>query len=139
GALRGAERAGPADQRVRCHGKHEHARGRSRGIDSLDPRRHLHRSARGVGKAAPLLRSGRQGGEQEKRSDGNQHNAPHGGRPGGGYLPTMTSDALMIADASLPTLSWRSSTASLVIDAVTTLPPMSIRTCAVVCPFLTSV
>jgi Phosphate-selective porin O and P len=46
---------------------------------------------------------------------------------------TMTSDALITAEASWPAFSLSSSTASLVIDEVTILPPpMSIRTCAVV-------
>ena len=45
----------------------------------------------------------------------------------------------MIADAASPTLSASSSTASLVIDAVITAPPaISIRTCDVVAPRLTS-
>jgi hypothetical protein len=46
---------------------------------------------------------------------------------------TMTSDALITAEASWPAFSLSSSTASLVIDEVTILPPpMSMRTCAVV-------
>jgi len=41
----------------------------------------------------------------------------------------MTPEALMIADAVMPALSFSSSTASLVIEAVTTVPPpMSIET-----------
>ena len=47
------------------------------------------------------------------------------------HLPTITFEALMTANASSPTLGPRSSTASLVIDEVTTTPPpMSIRTCS---------
>src|SRR5215468_10495316 len=44
----------------------------------------------------------------------------------------------MMANASCPTLRPSSSTASLVIEAVTIVPPTSIRTCAVVAPFFTS-
>ena len=45
------------------------------------------------------------------------------------YFPTITSDALMIAVTSSPALSLRSSTASLVIDAVTIVPlAISMRT-----------
>src|SRR5262249_62401600 len=53
--------------------------------------------------------------------------------------PTMTSDALITAHASTPGLRPRSATASFVIEAVMTTPwPMSIRTCDVVTPGLTS-
>ena len=45
----------------------------------------------------------------------------------------------MIAAALSPAFSASSSTASLVIDAVTTAPPMSILTCDVVAPRVTSV
>ena len=52
----------------------------------------------------------------------------------------MTSLALITAVAALPLASLRSSTASLVIEAVTvTPPPMSIRTCDVVAPLTISV
>src|SRR6202000_1598335 len=55
------------------------------------------------------------------------------------YLPTITSEALMIAVAVSPTFSPRSSTASLVIEDVRITPlPISIRTWAVVWPFCTS-
>src|SRR5262252_6916073 len=51
----------------------------------------------------------------------------------------MTSDALTIAIAVTPALSPSSSTASLVIEAVTIWPgAISRRTCAVVAPFFTS-
>ncbi|MND09050.1 hypothetical protein D3C83_320970 [compost metagenome] len=43
-----------------------------------------------------------------------------------------------MAEAAMPTLSFNSSTASLVIEAVTTAPPMSIVTWDVVAPFFTS-
>src|SRR4029077_10384995 len=53
--------------------------------------------------------------------------------------PTMTSLALITAIAALPFASLSSSTASLVIDAVTMVPPpISIRICEVVAPFMTS-
>src|SRR5262245_55267884 len=51
---------------------------------------------------------------------------------------TITSDALITAEAATPFASLSSSTASLVIEAVTMAPPMSILTCAVVAPFVTS-
>src|SRR5262249_23427078 len=54
-------------------------------------------------------------------------------------IPTITSDALMIANASCPTFKPSSSTASLVMEDVTTIrPPISILTCAVVAPLVTS-
>src|SRR5208282_1020121 len=55
------------------------------------------------------------------------------------YLATITSDALITANASSPVLRARSSTASLEIDEVTiTPPPMSIRAWAVVWPLVTA-
>jgi hypothetical protein len=55
------------------------------------------------------------------------------------YLPIITSEALMTAHAASPFCSARSATASLVIEAVMTMPwPTSIRTCEVVAPFVTS-
>src|SRR5262249_47736156 len=57
----------------------------------------------------------------------------------GHHTPIMTSDALMTAQASSPALRLRSATASFVIADVMTVPlPMSILTCDVVAPFLTS-
>src|SRR5215472_10436320 len=53
-------------------------------------------------------------------------------------MPTITSEALMTAYASLPGASFRSSTAALVMDDVTMVPPISILTCAVVAPLVTS-
>src|SRR5262245_13946972 len=44
----------------------------------------------------------------------------------------------MTAYACWPFCNFKSSTASFVIDAVTTVPATSMRTCAVVCPFSTS-
>src|SRR5271165_1105468 len=89
-------------------------------VRDLDP------AAGGVGKGLcvntprrPCQRGERAGTEAEEAA------SPH--------LPTITSDALMTANASSPTLRARSSTASLVIDEVTmTPPPISMRTCAVV-------
>lgn len=53
------------------------------------------------------------------------------------YLPTMTSDAFIIANTSSPTL--RPATASLVIEAVTIDPcPISMLTCDVVAPGVTA-
>src|SRR5258708_27619137 len=52
--------------------------------------------------------------------------------------PTITSDALIMAYAVWPALSPSSSTASLVIEAGTMVPPTPSRTWAVVAPFLAS-
>jgi AraC-like DNA-binding protein len=52
-------------------------------------------------------------------------------------IATITSDALMTADAGFPTSSPSASTASLVMEAVTTVSgPISIFTCAVVTPLV---
>src|SRR5215831_14174893 len=51
----------------------------------------------------------------------------------------ITSDALITAQASSPFLSPSSATASLVIDDVIATPcPISVSTCEVVAPFVTS-
>src|SRR5262249_903492 len=55
------------------------------------------------------------------------------------YLPTMTSEAFIIAHASSPTLRPRSATASLVMEAVIIDPcPISMLTCDVVAPAVTA-
>src|SRR5262249_12602329 len=51
---------------------------------------------------------------------------------------TSTSEALTTAVAAIPLASFSSSTASLVMEAVTMLPPISMRTCDVVAPLTTS-
>ena len=47
-------------------------------------------------------------------------------------IATITSEALITAYADCPLASLSSSTASFVIEAATTEPPISMRTCAVV-------
>ncbi|WP_425474865.1 VOC family protein [Nocardioides cheoyonin] len=53
-------------------------------------------------------------------------------------IATMTSEAFTTAYAFWPTARPSSSTASLVIEAVTVVPPMSRRTCEVVAPLVSS-
>src|ERR1700691_3751812 len=85
------------------------------------------------GRRHRLRRGGCEYGCHEQRGHDEPNQPPH-------HFATITSDALMIAATASPGLSARSSTASLVIDAVTITPlPMSMRTWAVVWPFRASI
>src|SRR5205823_10911369 len=93
--------------------------------------RHRHVAARGIGHARGPCIARRQ---QRRRQAGDQ------GAAVDQSTPTITSLALITAVAALPFASFNSSTASLVIEAVTmTPPPISIRTWDVVAPLATSV
>src|SRR5262249_6035927 len=106
-------------------------RRRSRRKDALDARRQRHGAAGAVRHA----RGARWPRRQQRRGEtGHQRAAT-----GGDHTPIKTSDALMTAQASSPVSGIRSATASFVIADVMTIPlPISIRTCDVVVPFLTS-
>ena len=64
---------------------------------------------------------------------------PSGSKGGQPSTPTITSDALTTAEAFDPTFSPSSATASLVIEAVTVAPPMSILTWLVTAPLTMAV
>src|SRR5262249_2939191 len=83
----------------------------------------------GDGRAREARRQDRGGGTAQQRSAIAQHQS----------TATMTSLALMMAQAVWPLASLSSSIASLVIEAVMTGPPISIFTCDVVTPLVTCV